>query len=257
MAIKSLLIINKSGGLVYQRDFIPSPHGKMNSNEYLILAGTLHGVVAIASQLTPKALQVSSTQNLLPLPSQATATAANAANATNTANNGSTTALGGYGDGAGSGSGSGSAANSSPSAAAAATAVAAAAAAAPEHTVPYIPSLGMAANDSKPPGRPMGSYLAPDYFSDSFISWNKSGLKSIVTNDFSIFLYQSLTGVKFVLISTQQSTSNAALHLADNLLRKVYCLYSDYVMKNPFYSADMLIRSEPFDKKLHALVANL
>ncbi|AEY98142.1 FAFR459Wp [Eremothecium gossypii FDAG1] len=211
MAIKSLFIINKSGGLVYQRDFLPSTNTKMSSNEYLILAGTLHGVIAIASQLTPKALQISNQG------SSSTGAAVGAAGE-------ATVPSMPYGS--------------------------------PEHTIPYIPGLAPPV-DNKAPGRAMGSYLAPDYFSESFPSWNRSGLKSVVMDECSLFVYQSLTGVKFILLSTNQTTSNAAQHIAENLLRKIYCIYSDYVMKNPFYSADMLIRSEPFDKRLQALVASL
>lgn len=40
--IYSLYIINKAGGLIYQRDFADSLN-KLTSNEYLVLAGTFHG----------------------------------------------------------------------------------------------------------------------------------------------------------------------------------------------------------------------
>jgi len=42
MAISSLMIINKAGGLIYQKGFSSSP-SKLDSNEYLVLAGTFHG----------------------------------------------------------------------------------------------------------------------------------------------------------------------------------------------------------------------
>ncbi|KAG8743899.1 hypothetical protein FRC10_011189 [Ceratobasidium sp. 414] len=71
MAIYSLWIINKAGGLVYQREFagvsfdlfVITPNSssalsseglaKLTSNEYLVLAGTLHGIHAITSRLSP------------------------------------------------------------------------------------------------------------------------------------------------------------------------------------------------------------
>lgn len=75
MAIYSLWIINKAGGLVYQREFAGAPFShfpnvirhpksnscsppldglaKLTSNEYLVLAGTLHGIHAITSRLSP------------------------------------------------------------------------------------------------------------------------------------------------------------------------------------------------------------
>ncbi|CAE6426564.1 unnamed protein product [Rhizoctonia solani] len=52
MAIYSLWIINKAGGLVYQREFADGL-ATLTSNEYLVLAGTLHGIHAITSRLSP------------------------------------------------------------------------------------------------------------------------------------------------------------------------------------------------------------
>ncbi|CAL1707534.1 unnamed protein product [Somion occarium] len=52
MAIFGLWVINKAGGLVYERNFgdgLP----RLTSNEYLVLAGTLHGIHAITSRLSP------------------------------------------------------------------------------------------------------------------------------------------------------------------------------------------------------------
>ena len=40
MAITVVLVINRSGGLIYHRDF--ADRARLSSNEYLILAGTLH-----------------------------------------------------------------------------------------------------------------------------------------------------------------------------------------------------------------------
>ncbi|CAO3697442.1 unnamed protein product [Rhizopus microsporus] len=50
--IYSLYIINKAGGLVYQKDF-SNQLEKLSSNEYLVLAGTFHGVHAITSKISP------------------------------------------------------------------------------------------------------------------------------------------------------------------------------------------------------------
>lgn len=50
--IFSLWIINRAGGLVYQRD-LNDGLNKLNSNDYLVMAGTLHGVHAILSRLSP------------------------------------------------------------------------------------------------------------------------------------------------------------------------------------------------------------
>ncbi|SCU95444.1 LANO_0E10374g1_1 [Lachancea nothofagi CBS 11611] len=194
MAIQTILVINRSGGLVYQRDFLPSA-AKLTSNEYLILAGTLQGVVAIASQIAPKSLQISAKQ------------------------------------GAKTGSELGDA----------------------TQTVPYVGSLGSSAASAAD----LGSFLGPDFFNESFTSWNTKGLKHVTTDQNSLFLYQTLTGLKFVAVSTQNTTNAMAVSIAENLLRKAYCLYADYVMKNPFYEPEMPIRCELFDKKLGELVAQL
>jgi len=55
MSIFSFYLISKSGSLLYQKDFDKqdSPISKQNSNDYLVIASTLHGVHAIASKLTP------------------------------------------------------------------------------------------------------------------------------------------------------------------------------------------------------------
>lgn len=52
MVVFALLIINKSGGLVFNRTF----HGglaSLSQNDYLVLAGTFHSVNAIARNLSP------------------------------------------------------------------------------------------------------------------------------------------------------------------------------------------------------------
>ena len=44
------------------------------------------------------------------------------------------------------------------------------------------------------------------------------------------------SGIKFIIISDTKQQK------VEELLRKIYELYSDYVLKNPFYSLDMPIR---------------
>lgn len=56
--MSSLWIINKAGGLIYQCEHFAYPHAKLglaglSSNDYLILAGTLHGIHAISSRIVP------------------------------------------------------------------------------------------------------------------------------------------------------------------------------------------------------------
>ena len=55
----SLIIINKAGGLVYNREF-SNALNKISVNDLLVLAGTFHGVHAITKSLTPSAVGVPS-----------------------------------------------------------------------------------------------------------------------------------------------------------------------------------------------------
>lgn len=64
-----------------------------------------------------------------------------------------------------------------------------------------------------------------------------TGIESMETNNFRLNCYQTLTGVKFLLISDVREAANK-----DMLLRKIYELYTDYALKNPFYKLDMPIR---------------
>lgn len=43
----------------------------------------------------------------------------------------------------------------------------------------------------------------------------------------------------------------------DLLLKRIYELYSDYVLKNPFYSLEMPIRCELFDTNLQLLLEQM
>ncbi|CAB4379001.1 Sybindin-like protein [Rhizophagus irregularis] len=131
--IYSLYIINKAGGLIYQRDFADSLN-KLTSNEYLVLAGTFHGVHAITSKISP------------------------VRNATS------------------------------------------------------------------------------------------SGLEVLEADTFKLHCFQTLTGTKFLIIA-EPTHGNI-----DLLLRRTYDIYSDYVMKNPFYTPEMPIKSELFDINLAKLI---
>jgi len=48
----AIYIINKAGGLIYQKDFIDRAN-RLTSNNHLQIAGVFHGMYAITSQLAP------------------------------------------------------------------------------------------------------------------------------------------------------------------------------------------------------------
>ncbi|KAH8826923.1 Sybindin-like protein [Flagelloscypha sp. PMI_526] len=133
MAIYGLWVINKAGGLVYQRNFAEGL-AQLSSNENLVLAGTLHGIHAITSRLSP----------------------------------------------------------TGPS----------------------------------------------------------SGAQVIEGESFKMLIHLTTTGTKFVLLVS------TAEHHGESILQKVYEAYSDAVMKNPFHTPEMPIRSEGFDQRITAVIGN-
>jgi len=132
--IYAIYIINKAGGLAYQKNFNDGLQ-KLSSNDYLVLAGTFHGVHAITSKISPQ------------------------------------------------------------------------------------PS--------------------------------SSGIELLECDAFKIHCFQTQTGTKFLLITDPNHQS------AEIQLRRLYELYADYVMKNPFHTPEMPVRSEKFDLKLTKMVATV
>jgi hypothetical protein len=98
---------------------------------------------------------------------------------------------------------------------------------------------------------------------------NRSGLQSIETDLFNLYIFQSLTGIKFIIITSsnpvvQQIDTpekfkagelNLQYELVQDIFKKLYSIYSDYVMKDPFYSIDMPIKSQLFETKVIELVS--
>lgn len=176
MKVISVYILNKSGGLIYQQDLNPGVN-KLTSNDYLVLAGTLHGVHAIGSQLT--SMMGPKTKN---------------------SDNANTALIG----------------------------------------------TEKAQNPNT----------------------NRSGVQSIETDLFNLYVFQTLTGYKFLLVTSP----NTVVHnvqdskpygrgdlskqyaAANELFRQIYVCFSDYVMKDPFYSLEMPIKSGLFDSKVRAMV---
>jgi trafficking protein particle complex subunit 4 len=78
-----------------------------------------------------------------------------------------------------------------------------------------------------------------------------SGLEVLETENFRMQCFNTLTGVKFLLFTDTTQTN------VDVTMRKVYDLYADYVMKNPFYSLEMPIRCEMFERKLQSYVREI
>lgn len=59
--------------------------------------------------------------------------------------------------------------------------------------------------------------------------------------------FQTLTGVKFVLMTLPGYAQS------DNALRSIYEVYAEQ-LRDPFYAAEMPIRSENFDKRIASTI---
>ncbi|KAK7204018.1 Sybindin-like protein [Myxozyma melibiosi] len=77
---------------------------------------------------------------------------------------------------------------------------------------------------------------------------SSSGIEVLETDTFRLQCFQTLTGTKFLLISDPRQQSS------DTILRRIYELYADYVIKNPFYQIEMPVRCELFDRHLAAYI---
>jgi len=77
-----------------------------------------------------------------------------------------------------------------------------------------------------------------------------SGINMIQTSTFLWQSFKSRTGVIFCVMASPNEKN------LDNLLRIIYRLYADYVMKTPFYQRDQPIRIPIFDSYLLKLLSD-
>ncbi|KAF2636713.1 Sybindin-like protein [Massarina eburnea CBS 473.64] len=94
-----------------------------------------------------------------------------------------------------------------------------------------------------PPPPTIPSNTAPTPFAA-----RATGLEVLETSQFRMQCFQTLTGVKFLLFTEPQQPN------IDTILKKIYELYADFVMKNPFYTVEMPVRCEKFDRGLDGFV---
>lgn len=74
------------------------------------------------------------------------------------------------------------------------------------------------------------------------------GIVTLVTSSYVLQAFRAASGVQF-FVTADLNTQNLSQFLA-----QVYILYSDYVMKNPFYQLDMFIKIDKWDLHLTRLV---
>lgn len=71
-----------------------------------------------------------------------------------------------------------------------------------------------------------------------------SGIELLETDTFRLHCFQTLTGIKFIVVTDLQQSG------VDALLKRLYEIYADFALKNPFYSLEMPIRCELFNVNL-------
>lgn len=174
MVVFTLLIINKAGGLIYTRSVSPGLT-RLSANDYLILAGTFHGIHAIS-------------RSLCPVPS-----------------------------------------SQLPPASAAASVFLSSSSAAPQAGQPATAVPQQQQTTTGPKRQP-----------------SATGIQSLETARFKLTVSQTPTGVKFLLFTSPDT----AQIQAEALVKKCYEVYALYVMGNPFYSLEMPIRIERFEREV-------
>jgi len=75
-----------------------------------------------------------------------------------------------------------------------------------------------------------------------------SGIEVLESSSFKLHCFQTRTGIKFIVL-----TDTRILNM-DSLLGKIYEIYGDFALKNPFYSLEMPIRCDLFDTNLVKLL---
>ncbi|XP_071579528.1 trafficking protein particle complex subunit 4-like [Temnothorax nylanderi] len=75
-----------------------------------------------------------------------------------------------------------------------------------------------------------------------------SGIEILEADTFRLYCFQTLTGIKFMIVA---EPSQPGMEI---LLKRVYDLYADYALKNPFYALEMPIRCELFETNLQTLL---
>lgn len=79
---------------------------------------------------------------------------------------------------------------------------------------------------------------------------HSGGLETLEVGDLRLRCFQSLTGIKFVAVSLVNEGDQLPA-----VLQRVYNLYTDYVLKNPFYTRlDNPIRCKLFDQHMRETV---
>eukprot|EP01017_Pseudomicrothorax_dubius_P022070 TRINITY_DN2376_c0_g1_i4.p1 TRINITY_DN2376_c0_g1~~TRINITY_DN2376_c0_g1_i4.p1 ORF type:complete len:156 (-),score=34.51 TRINITY_DN2376_c0_g1_i4:154-621(-) len=75
----------------------------------------------------------------------------------------------------------------------------------------------------------------------------KVKLETVISDTFRLSCFETLTGLKFIIITSLQSPD------CRPLLKQMYELYADYVSKDPYHPADQPIKNATFERLVTAL----
>eukprot|EP00928_Gymnodinium_smaydae_P046933 TRINITY_DN31290_c0_g1_i1.p2 TRINITY_DN31290_c0_g1~~TRINITY_DN31290_c0_g1_i1.p2 ORF type:complete len:152 (-),score=33.00 TRINITY_DN31290_c0_g1_i1:11-466(-) len=74
-----------------------------------------------------------------------------------------------------------------------------------------------------------------------------NGIVALDADTFRLQCFHAPTGLKFFVVMLPP------FHDCEALLRQTYAIYSDCVLKNPFYELDMPVRFQAFDQEIRRL----
>ena len=71
-----------------------------------------------------------------------------------------------------------------------------------------------------------------------------SGIELLETSTFNLHCFETKTGIKFMVVGGKNAIG------VERLLRRVYDVYADFAMKNPFYELEQPIQAELFEERV-------
>jgi hypothetical protein len=80
---------------------------------------------------------------------------------------------------------------------------------------------------------------------------NSTGIRELETDQFKLHCFQSITGIKFIALTDTRQVN------VDAFLKRSYEIYSDYALKNPFYSLDQPIWCPLFQQAVQQTIDSL
>ena len=113
----------------------------------------------------------------------------------------------------------------------------------------YIYSLHAISTQVNPTGSKCSGIESIEWHGYSNPVMNQSTSSS--SAPFKLNCFQTPTGLKIILLTSPRQPQ------LDYVLKRIYELYADYVMKNPFQTPEMPVRSDKFEGNLGTLIKQM